>query len=147
MIIVQHNAVEGLSSAGGIQGTPAHACIDILRANDISPVFKWVNDFVIFRSPSDRHPTLIGHSYDYDTDHSYAYDLACMMQITDPLSIPWHPISKKGQDFCLSFKYLGFLWNLADRSVSLPKEKQQKRVLKINLFISKPCMSRKDCAS
>ena len=89
-IYVQHNAVEGLSSAGGIQGTPADTCIEILHANDISPVFKWVNDFVIFRSPSDHHTTLTDRSYDYDTDCTYAYDLTCMMQITDPLGIPWH---------------------------------------------------------
>src|SRR5882724_2149233 len=38
-IYIQHNAVEGLSSAGGIQGMPADACIKILRANDISPMF------------------------------------------------------------------------------------------------------------
>src|SRR5882724_11355707 len=146
-IYIQHNTVEGLSSAGSIQGTPTNACIEILCANDIGPMFKWVDDFVIFRSPSDHHATLTDCSYDYDTNHTYAYDLTCMMQITDPLSIPWHPISKKGQDFGLSFKYLSFLWNLADCSVSLPKEKQRKLVLKINLFISKPCVSRKDCAS
>src|SRR5882724_9705139 len=122
-IYIQHNAVEGLSSAGSIQGMPANACIEILHANDISPVFKWVNNFVIFRSPSDRHATLTNHSYDCVSDCTSAYDLTCMMQITDPLGIPWHPISKKGQDFGLSFKYLGFLWDLTVWTTSLPIDK------------------------
>ena len=50
-IYVKHNAIEGLSSAGSIQGTLADACIKILKANKIEPVFKWVDDFIIFRSP------------------------------------------------------------------------------------------------
>ena len=124
---------------GGIQGTPADACIEILHANKISPIFKWVNNFVIFRSPSGSHSLPIGGTYDYD--------LACMMWITDPLGIHWHPISKKGQDFGPSFKYLGFPWNLADHSVMLPKEKQCRILLKLRLFLSKPHISQKDCTS
>src|SRR5882724_10380406 len=138
-IYIQHNAVEGLSSVGGIQGMPANACIEILHANDIGPIFKWVDDFVIFRLPSKCHLPLIGHTYDYD--------LACVMHITDPLSIPWHLISNKGQDFGPSFKYLGFHWNLAGHSVSLPDEKCCKLVLKLSLFLSKPQVSLKDCTS
>ena len=51
-IYVQHNAIEGLSSAGSILGTLADACIEILCAHKIQHVCKWVDDFVIFRSPS-----------------------------------------------------------------------------------------------
>jgi len=51
-IYMQHNAIEGLSSVGGIQGAPADTCIEILCANKITPILKWVDDFVIFRSPS-----------------------------------------------------------------------------------------------
>jgi len=51
-IYVQHNAIEGLCSASGIQGTLADTCIEILCANGIHPVFKWVDDFIIFCSPS-----------------------------------------------------------------------------------------------
>jgi len=103
-IYVQCNTVKGLASAGGIQGTPADACIEILSAHGIQPVFKWVNDLVIFRSLSNM--TLA------DSHHTYDYDLASVFCITDHLGIPWHPISKKGQDFGCIFKYLGFLWNL-----------------------------------
>ena len=96
---MQHNAIEGLTSAGGIQGTPTDACIKILCANKIMPMFKWVDDFVIFRSPSTSPPLV--------DQYTYEYDLACITGIMDhPFGIPWHPISKKGQDFGPSFKYL-----------------------------------------
>src|SRR5882724_5373637 len=95
-IYVQHNTIEGLSSEGRIQGTPADTCIEILCTNKITPVFKWVDNFVIFRSPSTSH--LLVHQYTYD------YDLACMTRITNLLGIPWH--LTKGQDFGPSFKYL-----------------------------------------
>jgi len=102
-IYVQHNAIKGLSSASGIQGALADACIEILRANKITPVLKWVDDFVIFRSPSTSSLSVDEYTFDYD--------LACIAQITDPLGIPWHAVLKKGQDFGSSFKYLGFLWD------------------------------------
>src|SRR5882724_9844105 len=71
----------------------------------------------------------------------------CVTQITDPLSIPWHLISKKSQAFSPSFKYLGFPWNLADHSVSLPGKKHCKLLLKLRLFLTKPCISQQDFAS
>ena len=69
-IYVQHNAIEGLSSAGGIQGTPADVCIEILRASKIMPILKWVDDFVIFRSPSTSSMSA--------DDYTFDYDLACI---------------------------------------------------------------------
>src|SRR5882724_13060831 len=138
-IYIQHNAIEGLSSAGGIQGTPADACIDILWACSILPVFKWVDDFVIFHSPS--LPCLPDDPLLYD------YDLNSVFRITDPLGIPWHPISKKGQDFGTTFKYLGFVWDLTARTLSLPTDKCDHSLLKLTTFISKHRVSRNNCAS
>jgi len=138
-IYIQHNAVEGLSSAGGIQGMPADACIEILCANKITPVFKWVDNFVIFRSPTASHS--LGGVVVYD------YDLTNVTKIMDPLGIPWHPISKKGQEFGPSFTYLSFQWDLTLRSVSLPNEKRPRTLLKLSLFLSKPRVFRKDCTS
>jgi len=78
-IYVQYNAIEGLSSMGGIQGAPADACIKILHAKKITPMFKWVDNFVIFRSPSAAHSFVDQYVYDYD--------LTCVTRITDPLGI------------------------------------------------------------
>jgi len=71
------------------------------------------------------------------------------LRITDPLSIPWHPISKIGQGFSPSFKYLSFIWSLPGHLVSLPEDKQIKVLQKLKSFISDklPHVSQKQCAS
>src|SRR5882724_7637846 len=138
-IYIQHNSIKGLSLAGGIQGTPADACIEILCTNKIAPVFKWVDDFVIFRSPAASHPLT-----DIDV---YDYYLTNVTKIMDLLGIPWHLISKKGQYFGPSFTYLGFHWDLTLQSISLPDKKRHRILLKLTLFLSKPRVCGKDCAS
>src|SRR5882724_8872987 len=65
-IYMQHNTIKGLSSAGGIQGAPADACIEILHANNISPILKWVDDFIIFQSPSASSLSVDGYTFDYN---------------------------------------------------------------------------------
>src|SRR5882724_2138655 len=50
-IYVGHVAVEGLAMAGGIQGTPADALLDIFQFHGIEHIFKWVNDIFIFHVP------------------------------------------------------------------------------------------------
>ena len=116
-IFVQHNAIEGLAPAGGIQGAPADACIAILAHQGISPIFKWVDDFVVFRSP--RSPNSVTSD-----EISHPYDLDSIFCITNPLGIPWHSISKKGQDFASSFTYLGFHWDLVNRTVTILSKKR-----------------------
>jgi len=50
-IYVRHVAVEGLMTAGGIQGNATDALLDILQHHMIPHDFKWVDDVIIFRSP------------------------------------------------------------------------------------------------
>jgi len=132
-IYVQHNVIEGLYSVGGIQGSLAHACIDILHAKKIHPIFKWVDNFVIFHSPSLPHLR--------DDPFLYNYDLSSVFNVTDPLGSPWNPISKKGQDFGMTFKYLGLIWDLMAQMVSLPIDKHDRSLLKLTAFTSKQCVS------
>jgi len=56
--------------------------------------------------------------------------------VTDPLGIPWHPIEKKGQDFGVMVKYVGFLWDLVHHKVSLPEKKCIKLLSKLDGFLS-----------
>ena len=65
------------------------------------------------------------------------------------VSIPWYPISSKGQDFNSRFKYLGFDWDLSTQTVSLPAKKQQHIITKLTLFldIAFKTVSQRDCAS
>jgi len=47
-IYVGHCVVEGLATAGGIQGCLADALLDLFHYCRIEDVFKWVDDVIIF---------------------------------------------------------------------------------------------------
>ena len=92
-IYVGHVAVEGLATAGSIQGTPADALINIFQHHGIEYIFKWVDNVVFFHVPVSPSCSALP---------SFSFDLNMVFHITAPLGIPWHPIKKKGQDFVLS---------------------------------------------
>jgi len=103
-IYVLHVTIEGLSTAGGIQGSRADATVAVLKYHAFEPTIKWVDDFMFFWTPTllvlpGQHPTFL-------------YDLSTIFNITDPLGIPWNPVSKKGHDFRSSFIYVGFCWDI-----------------------------------
>ena len=136
---VQHVAIEGLATAGGIQGTVADACLQILEYHGIKPVVKWVDDFVLFREPL---PKLTPNSTTF-----FPYNLADILSMTRPLGIPWHDVSKKGQDFTSSFDYVGFTWDIKQRTVHVPSEKQIHAINKIQYALSSPTLTCHDTAS
>ena len=70
-----------------------------------------------------------------------------MTRIKDLFGIPWHLTLKKGQDFSLTFKYLGFQGDLTLKTVSIPDKKRCRALLKLSLFLSNPRVSQKDCVS
>jgi len=51
-IYVQHITIEGLATAGSIQGGVADATVALLNFHGINPCIKWVNNFIFFRSPN-----------------------------------------------------------------------------------------------
>src|SRR6266481_9627667 len=131
LIYVQHVAIEGLATAGGIQGMIADTCIALLKWKGIHPVVKWVDDFVFFQFPQSSS-TLPNDC----TAHSYSYDLNSILEFTAPLGIPWHPIANKGQDCLSTFSYIGFIWDISARTVSVSDEKHLRVLNKVNLFLS-----------
>jgi hypothetical protein len=50
------------------------------------------------------------------------------------LRIPWHP--DKGQDFAFSFTYLGFFWNIQNKTVTLHDQKREKFLNRVNNFLA-----------
>ncbi len=97
----------GLCTAGNIQGEVADALRDILLWKLILQVFKWVDDFNIWRYPcsgSTLPNGLIQYQYDFD--------LSTILNISAPLGILWHPITEKGHDFTSETVYVGFRWDL-----------------------------------
>ena len=57
-------------------------------------------------------------------DSQFTYNIKDIDTISEQLGIPWAP--EKDQPFGPTTVYLGFLWNLADRQVSLSPEKTRK---------------------
>src|SRR5882724_5068962 len=125
-IYIDHCAMEGLSTAGNIQGCPADALLAILSSKSIGQALKWVDVFVFFRTPSSSTTDTSGAK-----SHAYSYDLSSIWNVTDPLRVPWHPIKAKGQDFGPSVSYVGFVWNLEDHSLSLSPKKCLKYLEKV----------------
>ena len=68
------------------------------------------------------------------TPFAYPYDRASAVKRIESLNIPWHP--DKGQDFDDIFKYIGFLWCISGRSVSLPDPKRLKFLNRVREFLS-----------
>jgi len=50
-IYVQHITIEGLPTAGGIQGCVTDATLAVLKFHGIKPAVKCVDNFVFFRVP------------------------------------------------------------------------------------------------
>ena len=63
-IYIDHCAMEGLSSASNIQGSPADALITIFKSKSIDEVMKWADDFVFFCTQIDDqiHPLPSRHT-------------------------------------------------------------------------------------
>src|SRR5882724_6368946 len=114
-VYVQHIAVEGLATAGGIQGTIVDATVALLKFHNIHPTIKWMDNFIFFWCPSEHVLAPL--------PPIFQYDLSTILSITEPLGIPWHPISKKGHDFQSHFSYVGFCWDIPSKSVSLSSQK------------------------
>ncbi|RDB20394.1 hypothetical protein Hypma_012506 [Hypsizygus marmoreus] len=117
---LDQNCPFGCCSSGGNHGEIADATVDIWDAMDVHPVVKWVDNFTVFHFP-------LSLNYDQlesELPHSYAYGLMDIKRMIEPLGVPWHP--DKGQDFSSSFVYLGFLWDIDSRVVSLTDTKRQR---------------------
>jgi len=129
-IYVQHVTIKSLETAGGIQGSIADATIAILKHHSIELTIKWVDDFIFFRSPS--------ISVTSGPSEYFSFDLSSILNITKPLGIPWHRLSKKGHDFQQTFNYVGFTWDIASRSVSLPSDKHLRLLNKVSAMLISP---------
>jgi len=175
-----------LTSVGGIYGHLADAGADILRANGIGPLSKWVDDHILFRilriylksynanrekwrceieenggrmhdnsriwycgkvMPDGKHKqfdedcSAVLRDLSEDTacdasDRGYTYNDADVDAISDRLGIKWEP--SKTVPFGFSIPYLGFTWDLRDRTVAIPDPKKIKYLAAITEWESKP---------
>ncbi len=77
---------------------------------------KWVDDLFNFQIPIAKGPNL--------GTWVYGHGLADIFRLAKRLGIQWHMV--KTTDYAFVGIYLGFLWNLLSRTMSLPDKKRLK---------------------
>ena len=117
----------GASPCPGVWGRIADAMVEIYSANGIQTVIKWVDDFVFFRYPA-QPPSLSS------PNPAYSYDESDIWRVADSLGWPWAP--KKCFPFAPQFTYIGFLWDLEAKTVSLPDAKRTKYLAKLGQWLT-----------
>jgi hypothetical protein len=115
---VDHNAPFGATSAGGVFGRVADAKSAILKHKKIGPSKNWVDDFVFFRFPLRLYPSPV-----------FSYSLTDIYALARRLGWPWK--ESKTRPFAVEFKYLGFTWNLATKTVQVPEQKKLRYLEKL----------------
>lgn len=93
----------GLASSCGVFGAVADMLVALYHAGGFPLLLKWVDDFILFRRPGETF-----------TEEDF-------IRFTGRLGVPWG--LDKTRDFATRQKYIGFIWDLVQRSVSLPPEK------------------------
>ena len=132
---INHAHPFGAACASSNAGMIANAVVDIWRAEGVFPVPKYEDDLKAFRFPSTSGQFVDG-SFRYD------YDRSEMLRRISPLGVPWH--DEKGDErFSFVTTFIGFLWDIPQKLVSLPDGKRNKfhqRVLQFLVdFDGRPC--------
>jgi hypothetical protein len=135
LFYIDHNAPFGATSAGGVFGRVADAKSAILASKELGPSKNWVDDFVFFRFP--KTITL-----DIPT---FSYCLSDIYSLAAILGWPWK--ESKTRPFSREFKYLGFVWDLANKTVQIPEEKKLRYLAKLEPWVLGRKFSRKDAES
>jgi hypothetical protein len=119
-------------SSGDVFRRVANAMIAILVAKGFFPVKNWVDNFVFF-----RFPLLFGND-----PPNFSYSLIDIYNLASHLGWPWKP--SKTKSFVSEFKYLGFTWNLANKTVQIPLLKKVCYTTKLEPWITGWKFSRKE---
>ncbi len=122
---IDHVVPFGITSGTGVQGAVMDAIVDILDARGWGPNKKWVDDLNNFRFPK-------GAGVKPGT-WVYAHTLEDIFRLAAELGIQWHLI--KCTDYGYVGVYLGFLWDLPGKAVSLPEKKRLKYLARTQEFL------------
>lgn len=124
---IDHDHPFGTASASSNSGMIANAVVDIWRGEGVFPVPKYEDDLNAFRFPSDTGTI-------QDGDYMYNYDRATMISRIESLNVPWHA-EKGDKTFVFTTIFIGFLWDIPARLVSLPEEKRHKFHEQVRRFL------------
>jgi hypothetical protein len=125
---IDHTHPFGAACASSNAGMIANAIVDIWKAEGIDPILKYEDDIAVFRTP-------ISEGQHSEGSFRYAYDRSDALKVIAPLKIPWHP-NKGMKLFASLLVFLGLLWDLNNRRVSLPENKRLKFLSRVNSFIA-----------
>jgi hypothetical protein len=132
---IDHNAPFGATSAGGVFGRVADAKSAILTSKGLGPSKNWVDDFVFFRFPISSDSGLF----------LFSYSLSNIYILAELLGWPWK--HAKTRPFNTVFKYLGFVWDLSEKTVQIPDPKKQRYLVRLEPWTAGKSFSRKDAES
>ncbi|GLB44000.1 hypothetical protein LshimejAT787_1501840 [Lyophyllum shimeji] len=127
VFFADHCCCFGCTSSGGCQGQVADCVLDVLEWKGFGPSRKWVDDIVQFCYPSSGDGTP-------QSPYIYPFEINDIIAASGDLGVPWHP--DKLQQFGYTVIYLGFLWDLRLRTVSLPENKRLKFKAKVDGFLA-----------
>src|SRR6266567_547053 len=134
---IDHNHPFSAACASSNAGMIANAVVDIWEKEGVGPVLKYEDDLKIFRTPS-MAGTFIDGDFCYDYDHPE------MLRRIEDLGIPWH--EEKGDPlFSFITVFIGFLWDIPQRLVSLPEVKHLKFRERVRRFLNDFCDSHHPC--
>lgn len=122
---IDHVCPFGIASGCGLQGCIMDAIVDILAARGIHLTKKWVDDLSNVREPT---------GIDANGAWIYSHGVQDIFDVTAPLGVPWK--AAKCFDYAFSVIYLGFLWDLPARTVSLPEEKRVRYLAKVEALLA-----------
>ena len=100
----------------------------MLCVHKLGPALNWVDNFLFFAFPT--------NSASYASPNwtpSFPYSLDSIFNFTSPLGWPWK--ESKTRPFAPKFKYLGFIWDLAEKSVQIPVEKKIRYLSKLEPWL------------
>lgn len=117
---IDHAACFGASSSSGIFGRAADGFVAILKFKSIEDIIKWADDFVFFRYPSLTFP---------DGSFGYRYDASIIWSTAEYVGWPWSV--PKFLDFAFEFPYIGFNWDIPQKTVQLPQQKKVKYLARL----------------
>lgn len=118
---IDHCAPFGSASACGLFGRVADAFVAICLELGVELILKWVDDLIAFRYPVNDGP-----------EFRYTYDSTLLFCTAYRLRWPWS--LPKHRDFASHFKYLGFLWDIKNRTVQIPSDKRHKYLARLSAW-------------
>lgn len=113
----------------GVHGETVDALADIIRWMRFSEVFKWVDDTTLWQTP-----VFSATSADGAISYSYEHpNLKRIFHLARFLGVPLRP--DKVQQFGTRMTSVGFDWDIANKTVSLPEKKRLKYLNKVTSFL------------